>query len=572
MLKKIIDFFKKVVLNIFSPFSKLRIFYQILVVIFIMLGCIFIEGYSNLGVIDSLQQTSTQVFNESIQMSDALFNLNTELLELKISYLKALDNKTRDFINIFNSQDRDYYISYIKKINSNSAEDIENSLNKVEMILKEPINKENFNELNNNLVYVFLTIKNLDSQMKNSTTQRMLVGRKFSQDSKEKTIIMLLISFLISITLGLIIATSISRPLKVMVNATNLLATGDLSLNVNAKGCHEATAMVGGFNRALSGLRDLIKGINQESEFLIIASKDLKDASIDSGRSASEVARAMEELASGSNEQSDQINRTVSTVTELSELVRRVSTDTANIATSSEKMADSAIVGQKVTGDVANEINQLFQSTKEVAVVIEALNRTSGEISEITTVIGGIAEQTTLLALNASIEAARAGDQGKGFSVVAKETGKLAEQSKQSAQMIADLITEMRLKTKHAVEVIQKGMVRVEAGKSLAGEATVTFENIFKDLRDVLAQIDTVATSAQYMSEKNEQVIAAITTISLISEESMASTEEVSATAQQQSAAAEEVSSLAENLEEIANKLKESIAAFDVEAEESKII
>ncbi len=237
---------------------------------------------------------------------------------------------------------------------------------------------------------------------------------------------------------------------------------------------------------------------------------------------------------------------------------------TANIAVSSEKMADSAVVGQTVTNDIANEINGLYQSTKEVAQVIEALNRTSEEITNITTVISGIAEQTSLLALNAAIEAARAGIQGKGFSVVAKETGKLAEQSKQSALMIADLIADMSLKTKHAVEVFQKGIVRVEAGQSLAGEATVTFGNIFKDLKVVLDQINTVATSARYMAEKNEQVISAITTISAISEETMASTEEVSASAEEQSAAAQEVSSLAENLEGIANKLKESVASFNV--------
>ena len=130
--------------------------------------------------------------------------------------------------------------------------------------------------------------------------------------------------------------------------------------------------------------------------------------------------------------------------------------------------------------------------------------------------------------------------------------------------MIADLIRDMGLKTKHAVEVIQKGMERAEGGKSLAVKAKVTFSDIFENLRKVLDQINTVATSASHMSEKNEQVISSITTISAISEEGMASTEEVSATAQEQSAAAEEVSSLAENLEGIANKLKASIASFRV--------
>ena len=572
MLKRIISIFKKGTSFIFLPLSKLRIFYQILVIILIMLSCVFIEGYSNLGIIDQMQETSSQVFGESMQMSDALFNLNKDVLELKIDYLEALNNKEEFIIRTLSLVNFDSYIYHIKRFDPNSATKIERSVNDIEKVLKEPINKENYNKLNDSMYFVFLTINSLDNKMKDSTAQRMVFGNRFSQGSKEKTILMLLISFIISLTLGLVIATSISRPMQSMAKATNLLATGDLSFNVNARGCYEATVMVGGFNRALTGLRLLIKGIDQESEYIITASKELKDASFESGRSASEVARAMEELASGANEQSDQINQAVSSVTELSELVQKVSMDTVNIAVSSEKMSDAAVVGQKVTNDIANEINQLYQSTKEVAAVIEALNRTSGEINEITSVIGGIAEQTSLLALNAAIEAARAGDQGKGFSVVAKETGKLAEQSKQSASMIADLIKDMSLKTRHAVEVIQKGIERVEAGKSLAGEATVTFSDIFKDLRDVLAQIDTVASSARYMSEKNEQVISAITMISAISEESMASTEEVSATAQEQSAAAEEVSSLAENLAGIANKLKTSVASFNVGEEETETV
>jgi len=572
MLKRIISIFKKGTSFIFLPLSKLRIFYQILVIILIMLSCVFIEGYSNLGIIDQMQETSSQVFGESMQMSDALFNLNKDVLELKIDYLEALNNKEEFIIRTLSLVNFDSYIYHIKRFDPNSATKIERSVNDIEKVLKEPINKENYNKLNDSMYFVFLTINSLDNKMKDSTAQRMVFGNRFSQGSKEKTILMLLISFIISLTLGLVIATSISRPMQSMAKATNLLATGDLSFNVNARGCYEATVMVGGFNRALTGLRLLIKGIDKESEYIITASKELKDASFESGRSASEVARAMEELASGANEQSDQINQAVSSVTELSELVQKVSMDTVNIAVSSEKMSDAAVVGQKVTNDIANEINQLYQSTKEVAAVIEALNRTSGEINEITSVIGGIAEQTSLLALNAAIEAARAGDQGKGFSVVAEETGKLAEQSKQSASMIADLIKDMSLKTRHAVEVIQKGIERVEAGKSLAGEATVTFSDIFKDLRDVLAQIDTVASSARYMSEKNEQVISAITMISAISEESMASTEEVSATAQEQSAAAEEVSSLAENLAGIANKLKTSVASFNVGEEETETV
>lgn len=571
MFKNLLTILKKGILFISSPFSKLRIFYQILVIILIMLGCVVIEGYSNLGVIDQMQQNSSQVMAEGIQILDALFNLNNDVLELKSNYLEKLNN-AEELFQSYSGDNLRYNISNIKNYDPNAAGELETLVTEIEKVLKEPISSENYGKLKDNFLYISIIIKNLDSQIKFDTTQRIFVGNKFSQDSKGKTITMILISFFISLILALLIVNSISRPLKSVVKATNLLATGDLSFNVEAKGCYEVTTMVRGFNRALTGLRQLIKGINQESDYIIAASKDLKDASLESGRSASEVARAMEELAAGTTEQTNQISQAVSTVTELSELVRKVSTDTANIAASSENMSDSAVIGQNVTNDIANEINELYQSTNEVAEVIKALSSASDEISNITSVISGIAEQTSLLALNAAIEAARAGSQGKGFSVVAKETGKLAEQSKQSALMIADLIKDMGLKTKHAVEVIEKGMERVAAGKSLAGEATVTFSDIFRDLRSVLAEINTVAASARLMSEKNEQVISTITTISAISEESMASTEEVSATAQEQSAAAEEVSSLAENLEGIANKLKASVASFNVGGEGAKSI
>lgn len=568
MLKNLLTILKKQILSIFNPFSKLRIFYQILVIILMMLGCVFIEGYSNLGVIDRMQQNSSQVIADGILIMDALYNLNNDLLDVKTKYLEELNNTGEIYYNVDNIK---YNLSNIKKYNLDAVGELETLLAKLEEVIYEPVSLENYNKLKDNFLYMSIIIKNIDTQIKYDTTQRILVGHEFSRSSKKKTITMISISFLISFILALLIVNSISRPLKAVVEATNLLATGDLSFNVEAKGCYEVTSMVKGFNRALTGLRQLIKGINQESDYIIVASKELKDASHESGRSASEVARAMEELAAGTTEQTNQISQAVSTVTELSELVRKVSTDTANIAASSEKMSDMAVVGQNVTNDITNEINELYESTNEVAEVIKALSSASDEITNITGVISGIAEQTSLLALNAAIEAARAGAQGKGFSVVAKETGKLAEQSKQSALMIADLIRDMGLKTKHAVEVIQKGMERAEGGKSLAVKAKVTFSDIFENLRKVLDQINTVATSASHMSEKNEQVISSITTISAISEESMASTEEVSATAQEQSAAAEEVSSLAENLEGIANKLKASIASFKIGQEGAEL-
>jgi methyl-accepting chemotaxis protein len=245
-------------------------------------------------------------------------------------------------------------------------------------------------------------------------------------------------------------------------------------------------------------------------------------------------------------------------------LVKRVSLDTETVATTSQKLADSAKIGKKVTEDVVITIADIFDSTQKVATFIDGLSNNSEKISEIASMIEGIAEQTTLLALNASIEAARAGEHGKGFGVVARETGKLAEQSKQASRIVSDLINQMRLDTSQAVEAVQEGFQKAETGKNLAFRATTTFEEMFTILMENLTQIKTVADFAAQMAKSNDDAINAISMIAAISQESMASTEEVSATAEEQSASVEEVTALAENLSQIADDLRETVTIFKV--------
>jgi methyl-accepting chemotaxis protein len=271
-------------------------------------------------------------------------------------------------------------------------------------------------------------------------------------------------------------------------------------------------------------------------------------------------------LAKASSEQATQVTNVVSSIELLSKLVTKVSTDTENIAITSEHVAQTAIVGQKATNDIAEEINKLYNSTKEVAKVINDLSETSGEISEITSVIHGIAEQTTLLALNASIEAARAGEHGKGFGVVANETGKLAEQSKQAAGLIADLVNQMRIRTEQAVHVMSDSTERSELGKNLASEATVTFGEIFDTLKKMLEDIGAVAKTAKQMAESNQGVTSAISAIAAISEQSSASAQEVSVTTEEQSASVEKLSALAEGMSQIADNLKQSVAVFNLKS------
>lgn len=562
-MNNIFDFFKKTGSQIIIPFFKLKVFLQIIIIIIIMVCFILLEGYNNLKIIGQMQKVSVQVFNDSAQGLYAVYELRNQLQEMQIGYLKELSwNTQRSSVSVYDSVNP--LVIQLQEMYPGETKDIEENLTKVSALLQQPVSQQNYEAIKSILIDVLIRLQEFEGRVRSTATGTITVGNKYSRDSTINTIIILCLSLLSSLGLGLNVALSIAKPLSVMANTANMLAKGDLSKDVNTQGCYEALVMVKGLNHALAGLRNLIHGINQESYSLLVESMNLNATAAESGRAACEVSKAMEELTKASIEQGKQIELTVSTVDELSGLVQKVFTDTNNIETASKKMAESAQLGQQATDVITKEINELYQSTQEVARVILELSQAWGGIGEITAIIHGVTEQTTLLAVDASIEAARAGEHGKGFGVVASETGKLAEQSKKSAQMIADLLNQMEVRIRQAIEVIQKGMDKAEAGKSSVAEAAVTFGNIFQEQREVLSQINVVAASARDMAEKSESVINAVTEVAAISEGNMAETEEISSVSEQQNATAQEVAAMAEKLAQIATELKNSIATFEI--------
>lgn len=567
MIRKITQTFQALNHLIQKFLSRLYVFQQILSAILIMALFLVFVSYNGFGIVDRMQKISSDIFNEGIGEYNALYGIRLALTQYKSDYLLNLHRKSvvpvaADFIGRVS-----YYLSTLKNVDPGAVGSLEKNLAELKIVANEPVSEENLIKVTRILSAMDNELMSFDNKVQNNAVDTIRAGEKISERLKTEIVIIIIISIFIAVFLSLFIAGSVSRPFKAIVSAAKSLAKGDLTRDVNTGGSREAAEVVQSLNFALGSLRDLVRGIHHQSEILSNTTKELKNASADSGRSASEVAKAMDELAKASTNQTEQISEIVIVIDELSELVRKVFQDTTGIASSSEKVAASAKTGQSLTNEITLKMDEIYASTQKVAKVTEDLQRTSEEINEISSVISGIAEQTSLLALNASIEAARAGEYGRGFSVVADETGKLAEQSKQSALLISELIGKINLQTGQTVETIQKEIERVETGKDITHKAAVTFGEMFTEIRDVLNQIKQVAISAEQMSQKNEFVINAINTIAAFSQETMANTEEVSAAAVQQSASSQQVASLAENMEQVANTLQDSVALFEIKAD-----
>jgi len=450
-----------------------------------------------------------------------------------------------------------------------SKQYISERLDSIKTLLQDPPSSENYETLRNILFAINLKLSEIQTDISSNTVEAIVKNNRFLNESHTIGIILMIVSSIFSVLLGLVIVNSILGPLKRVEEAAKSIAVGDLTRNVEAKGSPEILRVVRGLNQAMQGLRELVKNINDQSEKILETSRELKTASTETGKSASGVAQAMEELAEGSTKQAEHISQATNTIQMLSEIVQKVFDETEGIAASSQKVANSAEVGLQATVNVAGEIQELYASTQEINEVIHELSKATDQINEIISAIRGIADQTSLLALNASIEAARAGEHGKGFSVVALETSKLADESKQAVGMIEELIVNIKERTDNAVKTMQKGMERAENGKNLATQTSKTFEEISKSLNNNLVQVGTVAESTKKMAESNQEFIEKIMEIAAISEESLASTEEVSATTEEQSASTQEVTALADNLNQIAENLRKAVSVFELETKNS---
>ncbi|HEX3048925.1 MAG TPA: methyl-accepting chemotaxis protein, partial [Bacillota bacterium] len=548
------------------PFKNLKVFYQILIIAGFMLIFLGVEGWLGISTMNTMNVFSREVFNNGFQEIYKIRRFQTNFEKLRTNYLRELlgfGNLTVSGYEIAKPV-MEQQLAELKKINPESADAIESDMTIIERMLGKPISTDNYKELESSLLNVNYMCDNALSQVSDISLRAMNQGEQFSNLAKLVTLILLIVGIGLALLVSFTIAIKIARPLKTISLTANALAEGDLTKTISVNGSVEVAVVIESLNKAIYGLRKLVGSIDEQSNMLYQASRELKNTSDANGQSATEIAKTMEELAIVSTEQANQESQAVENVNSLGDLVREVSNEMKNISSDSQSVAQSADIGQKVSNEVANEIVKLYNTTREVSTIIRELEKDSIKISEITTMIEGVAEQTTLLALNAAIEAARAGEQGKGFAIVAHETGKLAEQSKEAASNINQLIIQMKNRIDEAVNSISIGMKTVEIGKNRATEATVTFNQIFEKLIKILNRIDSIALSARTMAEKNENVIATITNIAALSQENTAVTEEVSATSQEQSASVLQVAALAVNLAEIATRLKQSVAEFKI--------
>lgn len=309
------------------------------------------------------------------------------------------------------------------------------------------------------------------------------------------------------------------------------------------------------FRSAQIGLGDLIENIKQSAAQVDSAAHTLSGSSQQIGATTEEIsatmhevaqaseqsARGASEIAQGSATQAASVTIGSEQVKELVSAIQSVVRDTEAATQSTVQANETVATGSKAVEKTVAGMGRIQSAVRESADVIASLGQTSAKIGGIVQTINEIAGQTNLLALNAAIEAARAGEAGRGFAVVADEVRKLAERCTMATKDIGGLIGEIQSQTQQAVTAMELGTREVIAGTSLAGEAGASLARIQAVVLEMSGQVMSISAAAEEMSASAEEVSGTITEVAAVVEESAAAAEEMSASAEQVSASVQTV-------------------------------
>jgi len=330
---------------------------------------------------------------------------------------------------------------------------------------------------------------------------------------------------------------SLQRSVTDFLTIVSQIARGDLTLR------GKVTA---------DALGNVVDSVNYMLDNFTRVLERARKGAIDVASSANEILLSSEEMSSGASQQDQEITNTSSAVEELTVSMKQVSNNAEASAEAARRALDAAEQGNRAVRDTLEGMQRIRHSVQATAKKIKTLGDRSLEISEIINVINDITEQTNLLALNAAIEAARAGEAGRGFAVVADEVRKLAEHSRTATKDIAALIKAIQAETNEAVVVMEEGTKEVEVGAKLADQAGKALEAISSVVRQSAELVQEISLASKQQVRGTEGVANAMQIISNIT--------------RQTSQGARQTARTVENMVKLSEQLNEALSQFRIAA------
>ena len=394
-------------------------------------------------------------------------------------------------------------------------------------------------------------------------------GEAFKGIHALKAVVVAIASIFVLITTVFVwlIANSISRPLKAVVDYAKEIANYNISgdiLQKYLKRKDEMGEMANSVQAIKNNLKALLNDVIKTSEQVAASSEELTATSQESSAAAQQVAQTINEIAKAASEQADCTTEGAGQLSDLGNLIEEDKENIIRVNTAAQSVG-------RLVNEGLTIVDELFRKSKANSTAaalayesILATSKSSLKIGEASDIIADIAEQTNLLALNAAIEAARAGENGKGFSVVAVEIRRLAEQSKASTKTINEMLNILKEDAEKAVRKVTEAGEIAKVQETSAQLTEEKYKEIAEAMKNAEEAVDILNKASIIMENRKNQVQDVIDSLSAASQQNSASSQEASGAIEEQTASIEEIANASEGLSELAQELQMLIRKFKI--------